>query len=137
MRTLFALALVAIVSTSAAQAMTCSEKMMKLSASGILSTMTFYARPGQESVIYDGLVQEDKVLQQHGVQAFVVYRGPGGSGPAAQWQLTFPNFAAHDAWLKQADEVLPGGDPFEASVLRMEHRHYLLHDGWISFPTCK
>jgi hypothetical protein len=129
MRGLFALAVVAIISTSPTQAMTCLGKAVSISASGILSTMTYYARPGQESVVYNGLIQESKLLQQHGVQAFQVYRGPGGSGPAAQWQLTSANFAAHDAWLKQVDKILPDTDPFEASVLRMEHRHYVMHDG--------
>jgi hypothetical protein len=115
----------------------CTGKAVNITASGILSTMTYYARPGQESIIYSGLVQESKLLQQHGVQTFQVYRGPGGSGPAAQWQLISADFAAHDAWLKQADKILPGDDPFEASVLRMEHRHYILHDGWVESPVCK
>jgi hypothetical protein len=50
--------------------------------------------------------------------------------------MTFANAAAHDAWLKQTEKVLPANDAFASSVLRMEHRHYKLNDGWTISP-CK
>ena len=98
--------------------------------------MTYYARLGQENAIYQWLVQENQLLIRHGVEGFTVLRGPGGTGPAAEWEMTFGTMAAHDAWLKQSDKALPAVDAFEASVLRAEHRHYKFLDGW-TYSPCK
>lgn len=120
----------------AAQAATCSSKPQVLPHSGILATMTYYAKPGQESALYNELVAQNVLLANHHVDVPTLYRGPGGKGPAAMWTMTFPSWAAHDAWLKSADAVPESASDkandkaLGASALRMEHRHYVLHDGW-------
>ena len=67
--------------------------------------MTYYAKPGHEAALYEGLVAQNSFLTAHHVQAPMLYRGPGRNGPAAFWTITFPSWAAHDAWLKSADAV--------------------------------
>jgi hypothetical protein len=98
--------------------------------------MTYYAKPGKEDAVYQGVVAEDRLLIKHGVEGFTVLRGPGGTGPAVQWEMTFATMAAHDAWYKQSDKVLPASEAFEASILRMEHLHYKFIDGW-TYSPCK
>jgi hypothetical protein len=125
----FVMILQALVTAPGAAA-NCSGKTQDIHRTEILATMTYYAIPGKEDALYQGLARDDETLMRHGVAGYMLFRGPGGSGPAAMWQMTFPNFAAHDAWLKQADKVDPGNPPYMPFVRRMEHRHYTLHDGW-------
>jgi hypothetical protein len=75
-------------------------------------------------------------LKKHGLEGFTVLRGPGGTGPAAEWRMTFESMAAHDVWYKESNKALPAVDSFEASELRVEHRHYKFLEGW-AFSSCK
>jgi hypothetical protein len=62
----------------------CSDKPQTLHGPAILATMTYYARPGQDNAIYQGLFQQNQMLTKNGVEGFELFRGPGGSGPAAE-----------------------------------------------------
>jgi hypothetical protein len=121
---------------AASRAAGCPSKPQVLPHVGILATMTYYAKPGKEAAIYNGLIAQDTLLTTHHIQTPMLYRGPGGDGPAAMWVITFPSWAAHDAWLKSADAVPESASDkandktVEAATRRMEHRHYVLHDGW-------
>lgn|GEM_PF-4820694 len=137
MRILFASVLLQLLLLTSIRAATCTDHMTHLTGHPILSTMTYYARPGQENVVYASLVEQNEKLAARGIQTWVLYRGPGGSQPAAFWTLPSADFAAHDAWLKQVEKALPDDPVFDAAVLRMEHRHYVMHDGWTDSPTCK
>jgi hypothetical protein len=123
-------------SSISSQAATCSSKPQTLPHVGILATMTYYAKPGQEAALYNGLVAQNTILTNHHVQAPMLYRGPGGDDPAAMWTIAFPSWAAHDAWLKSADAIPESASEkandkaTNAATQRMEHRHYVLHDGW-------
>jgi len=125
-----------VLSWNQSQAKPCSEQPQAVNGPQILSTTTYYARPGQENSIYQGLVQENQLLKKHGLEGFTVLRGPGGTGPAAEWEMTFATMAAHDVWYKESNKALPAVDPFWSSVLRAEHRHYKFLNGW-TFPNCK
>lgn len=118
------------------QAKPCSDQPQTVHGPSILSTSTYYARPGQEDAIYQGLVQKNQQLKKQGLKGFTVLRGPGGSGPAAEWQMTFETMAAHDTWYKQSSKVFPANDPFDALMLRVDHSHYKFIDGW-TFKACK
>jgi len=134
-----ALAVVAalqILAGSQSQAKSCSDQPTTVNGPLILATTTYYARPGQENTIYQGLIQENQVLTKHGIEGFTVLRGPGGAGPAAEWQMTFATLAAHDAWLKQSTKALPAAESFDAAIFRVEHRHYKIIDGW-NYSPCK
>jgi hypothetical protein len=102
--------------------------------------MTYYARPGKEAALYNALVAQNTLLTTHHIQAPTLYRGPGGDGPAAMWTITFPTWAAHDAWLKSANAVPESASDkandkiVDTATRRMEHRHYVLHDGWAVNP---
>jgi hypothetical protein len=125
-----------MLATGAASRAACSSKPQALPHAGILATMTYYAKPGAEAALYNGLVAQNTLLTSHHIEAPTLYRGPGGDAPSAMWTITFPSWAAHDSWLKSADAIPESASDkandkaVEAATRRMEHRHYVLHDGW-------
>ena len=60
------------------QAKPCSEKPQAVNGPSILSTTTYYSRPGQENSIYQGLVQENQRRAGQGFEFELLDAGDPG-----------------------------------------------------------
>jgi hypothetical protein len=120
----------------AAKSAACTKRPHDIKGGSILSTMVYYARPGQENTVYQGIMAQNRLLMANHMQSYTVFRGPGGDQPAVVWAMTMPNFKAHDAWLKAGNNIhetpmqMAEDKRLEGATLRVAHYHYILHDGW-------